>query len=352
MKSNRPIGNIKRFFLIFLLLIPFILLFYLSQYPAPLTAISFLMVLVPLIFYTFQYYKMKIDGNFTHLFVSVFYIFIYYLAVTLLFIENIRLSLSILVIIYTVIHFVAYFIFIYLISGHKEWVIINGIFTKSIYTKKKYRMKFIYNVDIFKDIISMLTKIAKSDGVVSTAEASYISSIIDEFIEIYKINNGTKDDIIILRKELIFEYKSVKDNDKPIEKYSYSLAHHSHFQRVKVLQELINMAYIDGFTKDKEDMIYNIGSIFRFDKAQIYRYITGDIKDETLNDKLEYFNILGVKDSDSFEIVKKKYRKLVREYHPDKLMGMELSEDDILVAKEKMQELNDAYEAIKKEKRW
>ena len=350
MKSNRPIGIIKQFFLLILTLIPFILLIYLSQYPAPIIAILFLMILVPLAFYIFQYYKMKIDGNFNHLYISIFYIFIYYLAVSLLFTENIRLSLSLLVIIYIVIHFVAYFAFIYLISRHKEWIIINGIFAKKVYIKKKYRMKFIYSVDIFKDIISMLTKIAKSDGVVSTKEASFISSIIDEFIEIYQTDNRAKEDILSLRKELILEYKDVKDNDKQIEIYSYTLAHHSHFQRVKVLQELINMAYIDGFTKDKEDMIYSIGSIFRFEKAQIYRYITGDSTDRVYDNQLEYLNILGVKSSDTFETIKKKYRKLVKEYHPDILKSRGVSEDEILIAEEKMQELNEAYESIKKKK--
>ena len=352
MKSNRPIGIIKKFFLLIVSFIPFVLLTYLSQYPAPLTAISFLMILVPSVFYSFQYYKMKIDGNFNHLYISIFYIFIYYLAVALLFIENIRLSLSILVIIYIVIHFVAYFIFIYILSRHKEWVIINGVFAKTVYIKKRYRMRFIYNIDIFKDIISMLTKIAKSDGVVSTQEASYISSIIDEFIDIYKTEKRTKDDVVILRKELILQYKDVKDSDKQIEIYSYSLAHHSHFQRVKVLQELINMAYIDGFTKEKEDMICVVGDIFRFEKSQIERYITGESRDIIYDNQLELYNILGVKSSDNFEIVKRKYRKLVKEYHPDTLKGRGLSEDEILIAKEKMQELNEAYETIKKEKRW
>ena len=352
MKSNRPISTSKKSFLLILTIIPLILLLFISKYPAPITAILFLMIFIPLIFYAFQYYKMKIDADFNHLYISIFYIFIYYLAITLLFIDNIRLSLSIFVIVYTVIHFVAYFMFIYILSAHKEWIIINGVFAKSIYTKKRYRMRFIYNIDIFKDIISMLTKIAKSDGIVSTKEASYISSIIDEFIEIYNTEKRTKDELLSLREELILEYKSVKDNDKAIDKYSYALAHHSHFQRVKVIQELINMAYIDGFTEDKELMIYSVGSIFRFEKSQIYRYITGESIDIIEDNSLEFYNILGVKSSDDFETVKRKYRNLVKEYHPDKLKGMGLNEDEILIAQEKMQELNEAYDSIKKENRW
>jgi len=356
MNSNRPIGIIKKITLLILISIPFILLFKLSQYPAPLFPITFLMILVPLFFYIFQYYKMKIDGDFRPLYVSIFYIFLYYLSVILLFIENVRWSLSIVVIIYIVIHFVAYFIFIYILSRHKRWIIINGVFARAIYIKKEYRNRCVYSVEIFRDIISMLTKIAKSDGVVSTKEASFISSMIDEFMEIYRDENGTKREVINLRRELIERYKSTKDNNITIESYSYALAHHSHYQRVKVLQELVDIAYLDGLTREKEKMIYTIGDIFRFDKPQIYRYMTGysnsEGKERDIYEysyiKLDSYHILGVKRSDDLATIKRKYRKLVKEYHPDTLKGMGASENEILIAKEKMQELNDAYDVIKK----
>jgi DnaJ like chaperone protein len=186
----------------------------------------------------------------------------------------------------------------------------------------------------------MLTKIAKSDGVVSTKEASFISSMIDEFMEIYRDKNGTKREIINLRRELIERYKSTKDNNITIESYSYALAHHSHYQRVKVLQELVDIAYLDGLTREKEKMIYTVGDIFRFDKPQIYRYMTGysnsegeerDIYEYSYI-KLDSYHILGVKRSDDLATIKRKYRKLVKEYHPDTLKGMGASENEILIA--------------------
>ncbi|SFV56744.1 DnaJ-like protein DjlA [hydrothermal vent metagenome] len=296
---------------------------------------------------------MKIEGDFKPLYISVFYLFIYYFAVTMLFIDNIRWSISILVILYIVIHFIAYFIFILILSRHNEWIIINGIFSQSISTKKKYRMKFIYSTEIFKDIIGMLTKIAKSDGVVSTNEATFISSVIDNFMVIYGADNSNKDDIKRLRLDLINHYKNTKDNSKKIESYAYSLAHHSHFQRVKVLQELIYMAEIDGFTEIKENMIYKIGYIFRFDRSQILRYITGiPEEEEYINNDTDFltnaYTTLGVNRDDDFTTVKKKYRDLVKAYHPDTIDNKEF----ISQAKEKMQKLNDAYSAIKKEKSW
>ncbi len=57
-------------------------------------------------------------------------------------------------------------------------------------------------------------------------------------------------------------------------------------------------------------------------------------------------SILGLKKGASSEDIKNAYRKLAKEYHPDKLSGM--SEGIIKLAKEKFQEINDAYEHLNK----
>ena len=50
------------------------------------------------------------------------------------------------------------------------------------------------------------------------------------------------------------------------------------------------------------------------------------------------------------EAIKKKYRALVKEYHPDILMGQGKEQSIIDAATAKLQEINEAYEMIKKEK--
>ena len=53
------------------------------------------------------------------------------------------------------------------------------------------------------------------------------------------------------------------------------------------------------------------------------------------------------KDNSDTEI-KKAYRRLIREYHPDKLMGQGLPEAMIKEATERSQEIQAAYDMIKK----
>ena len=59
---------------------------------------------------------------------------------------------------------------------------------------------------------------------------------------------------------------------------------------------------------------------------------------------------LGLKDGASNSEVKKAYRKLVSQYHPDKLVSRGLPEEMMEVAKTRVREINTAYDQIKQAK--
>ena len=62
--------------------------------------------------------------------------------------------------------------------------------------------------------------------------------------------------------------------------------------------------------------------------------------------KRDYYDVLGLSKSSSSSEIKKAYRKLAKEYHPDKLSGM--SEGIINLAKEKFQLIQESYEYLTK----
>lgn len=65
-------------------------------------------------------------------------------------------------------------------------------------------------------------------------------------------------------------------------------------------------------------------------------------------DKLrEAYQVLGVAVSDSDPVIKKAYRRLMSQHHPDKLVAKGLPEEMMKLAKEKTQEIQAAYENIK-----
>lgn len=61
----------------------------------------------------------------------------------------------------------------------------------------------------------------------------------------------------------------------------------------------------------------------------------------------KYCEILGVDENASFSEIKKAYRKLVKEYHPDKMASESMPEDYAKFANQKIIEINESYEYLK-----
>ncbi len=61
-------------------------------------------------------------------------------------------------------------------------------------------------------------------------------------------------------------------------------------------------------------------------------------------------SVLGVKSSDDSTTIKRAYRKLMSEHHPDKLVAKGLPPEMMEMAKQKAQEIQAAYDLIRKEK--
>ncbi|MGJ8687769.1 MAG: DnaJ domain-containing protein, partial [Spongiibacteraceae bacterium] len=60
------------------------------------------------------------------------------------------------------------------------------------------------------------------------------------------------------------------------------------------------------------------------------------------------YKAIGVEETASDAELKKAYRRLMSEHHPDKLIAKGVPEDMIKMATEKSQEIQAAYEMIKK----
>lgn len=66
------------------------------------------------------------------------------------------------------------------------------------------------------------------------------------------------------------------------------------------------------------------------------------------HNKIEsYYKILGCTKDDDMDVIKKSYRKLMKEYHYDSNVSKDLSDAIIKEYEEKSQQINEAYTAIK-----
>ena len=116
---------------------------------------------------------------------------------------------------------------------------------------------------------------------------------------------------------------------------------------------LIQLAFVDGeVSKSEEEILVTIAEALQID-PKIYHNIFDQFESmiknvhpqATIEDA---YKVLGVSPNDSLETIKKAYRKLVREYHPDIIKAQGKDENYLKEATAKTQEINSAYEMIKK----
>ena len=206
------------------------------------------------------------------------------------------------------------------------------------------------NVDEAKFLVSLLAKVAKSDGRVSELEARLITQVLDDLSQ--KVSG--------VREYLKEVYNSQKENvDNAYETArNYKRAFNLNYDTcVARLTFFLNLAYIDGeFNKSEQDVIRNIAYGFGIDKETldeiIYKFDSfygsrfGADHDE-ISQENDAFEVLGLSKNASLDEVKARYKELVRQYHPDILMGRGESKEVIECSTKKLQEINEAYGRLK-----
>ena len=206
------------------------------------------------------------------------------------------------------------------------------------------------DVDEAKFLVSLLAKVAKSDGRVSELEARLITQVLDDLSQ--KVSG--------VREYLKEVYNSQKENvDNAYETArNYKRAFNLNYDTcVARLTFFLNLAYIDGeFNKSEQDVIRNIAYGFGIDKETldeiIYKFDSfygsrfGADHDE-MSQENDAFEVLGLSKNASLDEVKARYKELVRQYHPDILMGRGESKEVIERSTKKLQEINEAYGRLK-----
>lgn len=202
-------------------------------------------------------------------------------------------------------------------------------------------------------LVALMAKVAKADGKVCELEAELLKHTLNDISRHFENSEEVRDKL----KALYIEQKLSFNNTIEICEKLYSITKFDYAKRVKIMEYLLNLAFIDKDFSDTEKMITE-------DIAQALKIKESDFENLVSNFKAFYaqqaqnesisiekaYALLESNESDDDNTIKKKYRSLVKKHHPDIIAGQGGSQSIIDEATVKLQEINEAYELIKKQR--
>ncbi|MFZ5570668.1 MAG: TerB family tellurite resistance protein [Thermodesulfobacteriota bacterium] len=186
---------------------------------------------------------------------------------------------------------------------------------------------------------SMLAKLAQADGSITEKETAAVEHFMTADLNLDPASRNVAVNI----------FWAAKQSPETFASFAGQFYHQFQY-RPQMLSLMIDImlrvSVADGkLTPLEEKLILEAVRIFHYGQDE-YR----KLKSRYISDTEKYYGILGCERTDSDDTIKKQYRKLVQDYHPDKIAAKGLPEEFIKFAGDKFREIQEAYEMVKKER--
>ncbi len=196
------------------------------------------------------------------------------------------------------------------------------------------RSQFVFFLATF----SMLGKMARADGRVSRDEIDLVEKFMAEYLRLDRQG----------RTYAIRIFNAAKESSDRFEDYAaqFYQIFQSRREIISTMFELLyRLAAVDGRIDPGEQRLLETAvRIFRISRSEYDR-----IK-KAHGPSADYYAVLGCRPGDPDEVIKKKYRRLAVDFHPDKIISKGLPEEFVDFATERFQEIQTAYEKIQEER--
>lgn len=186
-------------------------------------------------------------------------------------------------------------------------------------------------------MIALSAKMAKADGIVTQDE-------VRAFHEIFAVPREQERNVARL-------YDLATADTAGFEAYAERMARlcGSGERNCRMLEDILDglfhIAKADGYLHEREvAFLHRVAEIFAIDE----RRFDGILARHAVLPADDPYAVLGVTRDMPFEAVRRRYRELVAENHPDRLIARGVPEEFLAIANDRAAAINAAYEAIER----
>lgn len=181
-------------------------------------------------------------------------------------------------------------------------------------------------------LIALSAKMAKADGEVTQAEIRAFEEVLkvpeSERANVYRVYQIAQQDVAGFQAYAAQVARIYRDRPAMLE---------------DVLDALFHIAKADKHLHPAElEYLRTVADIFGLSEVEFARIRASHLG----TDRADPYLVLGITPDISSEDLKKAYRRLVRENHPDTLMARGVPKELVSIANEKLAMINVAYEKI------
>lgn len=190
----------------------------------------------------------------------------------------------------------------------------------------------------FISMFSILGKLAKADGAVNREEIT----VVDNFIRTLRIPEQEKQ----FARRIFSEAKDSGYSIVDFAEQLYRMNSRQPTVLLSFMDLLFKLAAADGaMHRNEEAALTEIRDVFRISEQQF-----NNIRACYFKDTDRYYRVLNCTPSDSDQEIKASYKRLVKDFHPDTVISKGLPEEFVQFATARFQEIQNAYENIRKER--
>jgi DnaJ like chaperone protein len=183
-------------------------------------------------------------------------------------------------------------------------------------------------------MIALGAKMAKADGVVTTEEVKAFAQV----FHVPEKDRPAVERVFNLAKQDVAGFESYAAQVAKLFDLKSSVLE-------SVLDGLFHIAKADGVVHENE-LLYltSVSEIFGFEKVDFAR-----IRSRHVALKDDPYDVLGLEPGVDFDVIKSKYRSLVKELHPDRQIAAGVPVEMVRLATDRLSRINDAYGVLEKE---